>query len=108
MMIYTPRIHIVQDFVGLMNDVLDALVEDLQILVRHNAGHLQDLVRFIIQARHLHVNPNQVRAGHLRGRQGRGISGMRIYGFLSKLTMNENHQPVKARTLLEMGRASTD
>ena len=61
----TPLAHVVEDRVGLVNDEIRTLGDDLELGVGDQAGDLEHVLGVRVEPGHLHVDPDQRRVcGH--------------------------------------------
>ena len=60
MMRLAPVAHAVENLLWLADGIDGAFREDVQILVRDDGGDFENLVDFRAEARHFHVDPDEI------------------------------------------------
>ena len=64
-----PRVHAVEDFIGLMNHEDWPFGQHIQVGVGDDGRDFNDLVAIGVEAGHFHINPDQIElVGAARGR----------------------------------------
>ena len=73
-------IHAGQHLVGLMDDQIGSFGDDLEVVVGHDRGDLDDHVERVIEPGHLEVHPHEHDTGHYRWHDGRHGAGDGVTG----------------------------
>ena len=60
MLTLIPRIHGIQNIIGLMDRPDRTLGKYRQLFIGNNSGHLDNQIEVRIETRHLEIDPNQI------------------------------------------------
>ena len=55
-----PRIHSIENLIGLMNGINGTFRKNVQIRIRHNQSHLDNPVGLRIKSCHFKIDPDQI------------------------------------------------